>query len=361
MGVPSTSHYEPVAGSTLPRALRSVTEVDGLLVLLTLLYFFVAHPDFSHPLLYFGAIAVYGALVLTLRFTPVLDEHPRRKLVLAAVAMVLFITSMLAFSGGGSGALLNLYLLPIITAALMLGRGHTVFIIGLVLAGRMSLSHFVEGHDVLTLAYALTVVGEGVPVVLVALLTSALAVDIEAAHERLQARSDEDDLTGVLNLRAFTRLVDEECERATRRGHGFALLLINVDALRSVNDRFGHEAGNRALIGVAQALKRSSRSVDLVGRYGGDEFLMFVAEAGPDIARAVINRIRHNVATTTLQFGGKLHRVAVSIGAAVFPSEGKDLRDLIPAAGRAVAKDKEGRQSQGRTEASAPSTGTLDQ
>jgi diguanylate cyclase (GGDEF)-like protein len=361
MALPTTSYSEPVAGSSLPRALRSVTEIDGLLLLLTLLYFFVAHPDFSHPRLYFIAIAAYGMLVLALRFTRVLGSYPRRKLIIAAVAMVLFITSALAFSGGDRGALLNLYLLPIVTAALMLGRGPTVFIVGLVLAGRMSLSHFVQGHDVLTLAYALTVMGEGGPVVLVALLTSALAADIQDAHERLQARSDEDDLTGVLNLEAFTRLMDEERERARRRGSNFALLLIDVETLKSVNDRLGHEAGNRALVAVAQALKRSSRSIDLVARYGGDEFLMFVADAGPDIAKAVANRIRHNVATTTLQIGGRLHRVTVSIGAAVFPADGKDLRDLIPAAGRAVAKDKESRRPLERgPPVREPSTATRD-
>lgn len=328
----------------MPPALRSVTEIDGLLLLLTLLYFFVAHPGFSHPSLYWASIAVYGALVLALRFTRVLGDYPREKLLLATAAMVIFITSVLAFSGGDPGALLNLYLLPIITGALLLGRTQTFLVIALVLAGRVFLSHFAEGHQVLTLSYALTVLGEGIPVILVALLTSALARDIEDVQERLQARSDEDDVTGVLSLRAFTRLAEEECGRAGRRGGTFALLLVDVDALKTVNDRFGHEAGNRALAAVAQALRRSSRSVDLVARYGGDEFLMFLSGAGQEIAGAVTNRIRHNVATTTLQFGGKLHRVTVSIGAAVFPADGRDLRDLIPAADRAVAKDKESRR-----------------
>ena len=138
--------------------------------------------------------------------------------------------------------------------------------------------------------------------------------------------------------------MEEERDRASRRGNNFALLMVDVDGLKSVNDRFGHEAGNRALAAVAQALKRSSRSVDLVARYGGDEFLMFLSGAGPAVAKVVANRIRHNVATTTLQIGGSLHRVTVGIGAAVYPTDGKDLRDLIPAADRAAAKDKDSRR-----------------
>ena len=346
------TNYQPdtADGGEMGRLLRSVTEIDGLLVLLTLLYFFVAHPGFPHPRLYMTAIAAYGALVLALRFARVWSAYPREKLVIAAAAMVLFITSVLAFSGGDHGALLNLYLLPIITSALMLGRGPTVLIVMLVLTGRMSLSHFVEGHDVLTLAYALTVLAEGVPVLLVALLTSTLAADIQDVHERLQVRSDQDDLTGVLSLQAFTRLMEEERARASRRGNNFALLLVDVDGLKSVNERFGHEAGNRALAAVAQALKRSSRSVDLVARYGGDEFLMFLSGSGPSVAKVVANRIRHNIGTTTLQFGGSLHRVTVSIGVAVFPADGKDLRDLIPAADRAAAKDRDSRRPLERSE-----------
>ena len=351
MGPLTAYQSEFAGGGALPRVLRSVIEIDGLLVLLTLLYFFVAHPGFSHPLLYMAAIAAYGAIVLALRFARVLGEYPREKLVIAAATMVAFITSVLGFSGGDSGPLLNLYLLPIITSALTLGRGPTVLIVTLALTGRMCLSHFVEGHDVLTLAYALTVLGEGVPVLLVALLTSSLAADIQDVHEHLQARSDQDELTGVLSLQAFTRLMDDERDRASRRGNNFALLMVDIDSLKAVNDRFGHEAGNRALAAVAQALKRSSRSVDLVARYGGDEFLMFLSGAGPAVAKVVANRIRHNVATTTLQFGGSLHRVTVSIGAAVFPADGKDLRDLIPAADRAAAKDKDSRRPLTRNDA----------
>ncbi len=193
-----TAHQpsEAVVAGNLPRALRSVTEVDGLLIVLTLLYFFVAHPGFPHPVLYFASIAVYGVLVLALRFARRHDHSPRERLFLAAAGMVFFITGLLAFSGGDRGVLLNLYLLPIITSALTLGRSFTVLIVISVLTGRVAIGHFVEDRDVATLAYGLAVLAEGVPVLLVALLTSALAADMQDVHERLQMRSDQDDVTG---------------------------------------------------------------------------------------------------------------------------------------------------------------------
>jgi diguanylate cyclase (GGDEF)-like protein len=271
--------------------------------------------------------------------------------------MVLFITSVLAFAGGDRGALLNLYLLPIVATALTLGRAALVLVCILALAGRIGLSHWVEGADVATLAYALTALTEAVPVLLVAFLTRSLAAGIEDATERLQVASDRDEVTGLLNLQAFTRLLAEERERAERRGHHFALLLVDIDGLKSINERFGHDAGDRALAAVAHALRRSARSVDLVARYGGGEFLVFLSGAGSAVARVVANRIRHNVGTTTVELGGSLQRVTVSIGAAAFPTDGRDLRDLMKVADRAVEKDRDDRRP---LPLPLAATGTLD-
>ena len=324
--------------------LRSVTEVDGLLVVLTLLYLLVARERIAEPLLYMCAMVVYGVVVIALRYAPFFAELPREKLLVGTVSMVVFITALLAAAGGDGGPLLNLYLLPIITAALTLGRAPTVLVLVTALAARVGLSHFAGGVEVLTLGYWLTVLAEGVPVLLVALLTSMLAADIQDVHERLQAHTEQDAVTGLLNLEAFTRLMDEEVTRAERRDNGFALLVVDIDGLQAVNQRFGHEAGNRVLAAVAQALKRSSRTVDLVSRYGGDEFVMFLSGAGPAVAKVVCNRIRHNVATTTLEVGGAMHRVSVGIGTAIFPGEGRELRELVNTAQAALERDRVSRQ-----------------
>jgi diguanylate cyclase (GGDEF)-like protein len=335
---------DPADGGELRRVLRSLIRMDGTLVLLALLVALVAPGAVPDRDLYLAAIAVYATLVLTLRYAPFAGSRVREKRILGAAGMVLFITCALALSGGERGPLLNLYLLPVVTAALTLGRGATLLILALVLGSRVSLSHFAGGLDVLTLGYGLTLLTEALPVMLVALLTSALAEDVQQANERLRAMADQDDLTGVLNLQAFTRLMEAELERSERRGNSLALLIVDVDGLRPLNERFGHEAGNRALKALAPALQRSVRSVDLVARYGGDEFVVFLSGAGSAVARAVANRIRHNVATTTHEFGGSLHRVTVSVGAAIFPADGRELRDLMNKAVAALKKDKDSRR-----------------
>jgi diguanylate cyclase (GGDEF)-like protein len=259
------------------------------------------------------------------------------------IAMVVFVTGMLVFAGGKQGPLLNLYLLPIVTSAVTLGHGPTMLTCAMALAGRVALSHYVEGADVATISYGLTAMAEAAPVLLVAVWTTMLADGIRQAGDRLQAASDRDEVTGLLSLKAFTRLLCDEHALACRRRDHYALVLVDVDGLKSVNESLGHEAGNRVLAAVGQALKRSARTADLVGRSGGDEFLVFLSGAGPGISKAVANRIRHNVATTTVDVGGRLHRLTVNIGTAVFPEDGRDVRDLIKVADRAAQIDRENR------------------
>jgi diguanylate cyclase (GGDEF)-like protein len=339
------------------RVLRSVTEVETLLLCLALLNF-LAQPVIARPALYLGVTLLYGASVLALRNSRRFAGFPRHRLMAATTGMVLFITVMLALSGGGQGAALGLYLLPVITAALTLGKRATVAQLALILVARLALAVHVDGTNVFALQYGLSMVTETVPMLLVALLTTSLASDVHIARERLQVKSSEDDLTGLLNMGTLTRRLQDEQQRATARGGSYALLLVDVDGLKTVNDRYGHEAGNRALKAVAHSLRRSCRSVDLLARYGGDEFLVLLSGAGPAIAKVVANRIRHNVFATTLQFGGALHRVSVGVGIAVFADDGRHVHDLVAAAGRSLARDKENRRPLAQEEASVPARRT---
>ncbi|KAA0206686.1 MAG: GGDEF domain-containing protein [Proteobacteria bacterium] len=307
--------------------LRSIAGIDALLLALALLHFAISPAAVARPSLYLAACLGYAVLVAVMQFATPLRDRPRVRLLVEAVAMVVFISFALALSGGGHGSLAGFYLLPLITVALTLGPGLTAGMAGLV-----------------GFAALLTLLIEATPLLLVAMLTSRLAAGVAAAREQLQVMADRDQLTGLLKLQAFTQLVEEERERAIARGSGFALLLVDIDNLKLLNARHGHEAGDRVLAAVAEALRRSSRSVDLVARYGGDEFVLFISGAGPAVARAVANRIRHNVGTTTVEIGGALQRVTVGIGAGVFPTDGRSLLDLSNAAGRALAKDKEGRR-----------------
>ena len=105
--------------------------------------------------------------------------------------------------------------------------------------------------------------------------------------------------------------------------------MIDMDQLKDINDSFGHEAGNSAIMLVAQCLQRSIRGTDTAARIGGDEFAVLLPGASPEIAEAVVKRVRHNVYKTTLDLRSRMIRCSVSIGVVNYPRDGRDMRELL--------------------------------
>ena len=176
----------------------------------------------------------------------------------------------------------------------------------------MLLSHFVKARtdDALLRPDG---IAEGVPVVLVAVLTSALAIDIQDAHERLQARSDRGRPHGRAEPAGVHARPRGRAHRAGRRGNTSPCCSWTWTRSKSVNDRFGHEAGNRALDGRGAGVEAQQPFGRSRGALRGDEFLMFSPGPVPEIAKVVANR---SVTTSPPRpaIGGSLHRVTVSIG-----------------------------------------------
>jgi two-component system cell cycle response regulator len=122
-----------------------------------------------------------------------------------------------------------------------------------------------------------------------------------------------DALTGMLNRRALESGVSERCAARER----FGVLFMDLDHFKSVNDRFGHDVGDRVLIAVAHVLKSGLRPGDVVARYGGEEFVALIAGAGPESARLVAERLRMHVEDMPPIHRGP-NAVTVSVGAAVY-------------------------------------------
>ena len=108
---------------------------------------------------------------------------------------------------------------------------------------------------------------------------ASLAISASAAHEAVRRLSVTDELTGLYNGRHFRARLHEEIQRAKRSGRPLALLVIDSDSLKMVNDRFGHDAGNRHLVSIAQCVQLHVRASDVVARFGGDEFLVLQPDA----------------------------------------------------------------------------------
>ncbi|HEV2250008.1 MAG TPA: diguanylate cyclase [Candidatus Limnocylindria bacterium] len=166
---------------------------------------------------------------------------------------------------------------------------------------------------------------------------ASLAISAAAAHEAVRRLSVTDELTGVYNGRHFRARLHEEIERARRGGRPLSLLVIDSDSLKEVNDRFGHEAGNRHLVAIAQAVQGHVRTSDVVARFGGDEFLVLQPDATPEAAALVAERIRVAVAASRIPAGEGAHVIGtVSIGVAGFPRSASDEDSLFRSADAAL-------------------------
>lgn len=135
---------------------------------------------------------------------------------------------------------------------------------------------------------------------------------------RLAVFATHDALTGLYNRRALQAHLPQWTAWSARYGHPLAVLLLDVDYLKSMNDRFGHDMGDAALKAVAEALGSSTRASDLVVRYGGDEFAIVAPETGPDEYRELAGRILDAVRAVEMHTSdGRTVHVALSIGGAV--------------------------------------------
>ena len=294
-----------------------------------------------------GLLGAFALAIIGFRGRRFLPGRTRSKLLIESWSMVVFVTGVLWFTGKGESPLFNLYLLPIILSALTLGRVITLLQVAAVAVCHLLLAMTTPGVEVISLLYASQVVGQVAPFLLVAYLTTTLSADITEARERIENLAQTDSLTGLYNVRMFNEVWQREHDACEVKRGGYSLLMIDIDKLKEINDMFGLEAGNSAITLVAQCLQRSIRATDHAARLGGDEFAVLLPGASPEIAEAVIKRVRHNVYKTTLDLKSRMIRCSVSIGVVNYPKDARDMRDLRSLADDRMYRDKELRRSPG--------------
>ena len=174
-------------------------------------------------------------------------------------------------------------------------------------------------------------------------------VSTQVFAEQLAARAGTHDvLTGLANRSTFTNQLEHELSRGQRDRRAVAVLFLDVDRFKAVNDRWGHAAGDALLTQLAERLQNRLRGEDLVARLGGDEFLALVVDLAGDGAKAAAAVIADLSAALAAPFvlDGTSHWIGVSIGAALHPRDGDTAVELIAAADRAMYQDKQDRAAQ---------------
>jgi diguanylate cyclase (GGDEF)-like protein len=168
-----------------------------------------------------------------------------------------------------------------------------------------------------------------------AVVLGGALLDNARLFDQVQHLAVTDSLTGLGNYRTLVQTLEAEIQRSRRTGRPFALLLLDLDALKSVNDRYGHLVGSTAIRRLAAKMRTSCRTMDTAARYGGDEFAVVLPEADINAAAAVGRRICDRLAQD-----GETPRVTCSVGAAVFPRDGENIEQLFAVADSALYRMK---------------------
>lgn len=175
-----------------------------------------------------------------------------------------------------------------------------------------------------------------------AIVSGQLALGLQrvALYRQVQESSTHDGLTGLLVRRTFRERLEEETERAVRRGVPVTFLMVDLDKFKDVNDTYGHLVGDVVLKEVAQLIRGSVREMDLVGRYGGEEFGVVLPEAEKELGVQIAERIRRTIESTPIRAYDEEIRMTVSVGVALCPSQASTAEDLVEKADQAMYRAK---------------------
>ena len=172
----------------------------------------------------------------------------------------------------------------------------------------------------------------------------ALALRRLKLYKDIETLAITDGLTGVYTRRYFIERFEEEIQRSALRKSTLAFLMIDADYFKKINDQHGHLTGDQALKEISNIVQESVREIDIVGRFGGEEFCVVLPDTDMEGARVVAERIRKSAEKRLIKaYDNNLH-VTVSIGVAMYPSDGKLLEELMDKADWALYRAK----SQGR-------------
>ena len=325
------------AADTYNRAVRVLALTFILVVLLIVSASQLWQPAQQQIL---ATLILAGIFVLVVHELMPLGSLGPARVITEGSAAILFLTMLVLLTGRSSSPFF--FLLPLLVgcAALMASPAVT-----LILTAETIIAYTVTAlsgpMDSATTRDTLARVG----IDLTALVLLAYSGMVVA---RVQRRTGEaairlstiDSLTGLYNRAFFFNAVDHEIQRGRRFRRGFCLLMMDLDGLKSINDRYGHYEGDVILRGVAQLIKASLRGIDVAARYGGDEFVALLPETDPSGAYVVAEKIRQMASELHVEVNGSQITTSLSIGVVSSPDDGHTADELMIAADEAMYTSK---------------------
>jgi diguanylate cyclase (GGDEF)-like protein len=291
-----------------------------------------------------------AVFVSTLFFTYANNSFPARTVIITIGSIIAIVATARALFRGASRQLIAARY----TALLLLGTALMLALRGAYTVASGTLLNTLFAGDLVQFAYVSAYLILGV----LSGLTFVLLV-AERLRLELERMATLDSLTGIYNRRTFTDLVERELARAGRAGSSVALIVIDLDHFKMVNDRYGHVAGDAVLRSFVATANAALRKQDLLGRYGGEEFCVVLPGASPPEAVLIAQRLRESVEAHPVHVADRPIRYTISAGVAHSNRAGLDLDSLVRDADEALyrAKNRGRNQVSLAGNADAPSDG----
>lgn len=332
---------QPAAAQTQGFAATALLCLELLTLAIGALQFAFVPDSVERPMLAAAALGSLTVSMLFARTVPALQRPVARQHCVDIAALVVCITLFAIATGSARSFIGPLYLIPLAGAALAFGRWWMV----LLLAAAIAAAGFLLGAltpqlDVAGPEFAIQLLSVLAPGVAVAFIIAVLIEQMHTAVQRISDLASTDALTGLLNLRSFEEILQQEHRKAERFGRPYTIVAVDVDNLANINETMGHEAGNQVLGAVAAAITRSIRTSDVAARLGGDEFVVLLTEADSAMGAAIATRIRNNVYAGTVSVANRLIRANVNVGTANYPEDHLYPKELMILADQNMQQDR---------------------
>jgi diguanylate cyclase (GGDEF)-like protein len=292
-----------------------------------------------------SSVVPLGVLAIVAHVYVLKPAHPLEVSRLASVVALLFLALVAMVTGG----------------YVIWDLGRVVERLATLLAKRRGLGELAErGDEVGTIVGSFTRMLETVERQAAEINSFAMRLDaaykeLETTNARLKETSFKDEVTGLYNRRFFSVRLEEEMSRYRRFNHPVSLVIMDLDGFKAVNDQMGHLVGDETLRDIGQVLMKHSRGINVVSRYGGDEFAVLLVETSKAGARLYADRIRQIIATYPFAHG---QPITASLGIASLPDDDvTTAEDLIRAADDALYAAKRAGKNQVADSVPAPKEG----
>jgi diguanylate cyclase (GGDEF)-like protein len=262
------------------------------------------------------------------------------RFVVEGSAGITFATLLVLLTGQATSPFFFTFPLIVAGAALVVAPSVTVALALLAAGGYLFAALLPIGGPPLDALALATMAVDLAALMLLAYVAMVIAREQRRSRQAAIRASTVDALTGLFNRTFLFTAVEREIARSTRSGRGFCLLMLDLDDLKTVNDRFGHHLGDRLLASVGTVIRSGVRRIDTPARYGGDEFAVLCPETDPTGAFVLAEKIRLGIRDLTVQTPAAPVHASVSIGVVTYPDDGITADTLFMSADSAMYGSK---------------------